>query len=178
MNLIRFIEPEGFGVWVAATAAVVAVTRFLLKKINGVPDFVANFLPPLVAAAGAILGELVSTGAVVFSEELFYTAVISYSFGSVLYVTAKKILSGEKPDDIFLTLVEGLCEDICDKSGKSELIKIARLIETCAVADFPSVKEDVISVLLSIAKDGVTQAEITFVAETILLSAEKIREPL
>ena len=174
MNFIQFMGLEGFGVQIAVVAAVVAVTEILLGRIKSVPDYIVNYLPLLVAAVGTVILGLILKEEFVFSEELFYESVLSYSAGSVVYVTVKKILRGEKPNDAVLTLVIGIAESICRENARTELKKIAQIVKDCADPESSSVKSEIISLLKSVAKDGVTKAEITDIAQAILLSAQKI----
>ena len=176
MNLIQFIGSEGFGVRVAIVAAVCAALKIVLKGIKSVPDCVAVYLPLIAAAAGTIVGELILSGGIVLSEELFYECVISYSLGSVIYVSVRRILRGEKPEDALLTLVKSLAEDVCVESAQAEMAEIARILSECESTDFSSVKNDVIALLKSAAKEKITDAQISMIAETILLSAQKFKK--
>ena len=176
MNFIRFIGHEGFGVRIAIVAAVVAATEILLYKLKNVPAFVANYLPLIVAAAGTFVGELAASGDIAFSEDAFYESVIAYSLGRVLFVTVRKILDGAKPEDALISLVESLAESVCTENAKTEMEQIARIIRKLGSTDFSSLKTEVVSVLKTVAKDGVSKSEIAEVAETILLSAQKLKK--
>ena len=176
MNFIRFIGPDGFGVQIAVVAAVVAATEILLYKIKGVPAVVANYLPLVIAAAGTVIGDLIASGEIVFSEDLFYESVIAYSFGSVLFVSVRKILRGENPEDALLVLIERVAESVCTDNAKTAMAKIAEIIRNLGSIDFAAAKDEIVSVLKTVAKEGVSKAQITDIAETILQSAQKFKK--
>ena len=55
MNFIQFIGWEDFGLRAVIVAATVAIAELVLKKIKGVPDFIANYLPLFIAFSGTVL---------------------------------------------------------------------------------------------------------------------------
>ncbi|MBP5467559.1 MAG: hypothetical protein J6Y43_08380 [Clostridia bacterium] len=176
MNFIQFVGSEDFGVPAVIVALAVASTEFTLKKIKGVPDFVANWLPLFIAFFGTVLSELICKGRTDFSETLFYAAITSYSLGTVASVFARKILRGEAPSDALFALVQGIAEGVLKDGADAAISEIVAILsgvtETSGEND-ERLKQNVVSVLSSVKKDGVTLDEISAVAELILLSAKQ-----
>lgn len=176
MNFIRFIGPDGFGVQIAAVAALVVATEILLYRIKNVPAWVANYLPLCLAAVGTIVGDLILSGEIVFSEDLFYEGVIAYSLGSVLFVSVRKILRGENPEDALFTLVKSIAKGVCTDDAERATAKIAEIIKNLGSIDFAAAKDEIVSVLKTVANDGVPKTRIADIAEAILQSAKNFKK--
>lgn len=175
MNFIQFIGSEDFGLRAIIVAAIVAIAELVLKKIKGVPAFIANYLPLIIAIVLTAVSEFICKGRIEFSETLFYAAITAYSLGTVVAVSVRKLLRGENPSDALFALVQGIAEGILKDGADaaiSEIVAILSGAENGSEND-ERVKQDVVSVLSSVKKDGVTLNEISAVAELILLSAKQ-----
>jgi|GEM_PF-3610604 len=176
MNFIQFVGSEDFGLRAVIVAAIVAAAEFALKKIKGVPDLIANYLPLFIAFFGTVLSELVYKGSIDFSETLFYAAITSYSLGTLVSVSLRKILRGEAKGDALFALVQGIAEGILQDDADAALGKIVAILSDVTEQNGENderLKQNVVSVLNSVKKDGVTLDEISAVAELILLSAKQ-----
>ena len=179
MNFIQFIGWEDFGLRAVIVAATVAIAELVIKKIKGIPDFIANYLPLFIAFSGTVLSELIYKGSIGFSETLFYAAITSYSLGTLVSVTLRKILRGEKPNDALFALVQGIAEGVLKDDADGALKKIVALLSGATKQNGENdegIKQNVVSVLSSVKKDGVTLKEISAVAELILLSAKQFKK--
>ena len=180
MNFIQFIGTENFGLHAIVVAAAVAVTDFVLKKIKGVPDAVANYVPLIVAVLGTAIAELIADGKIAFSETVLCTTITSYSLGTLVSVFARKILHGENVGDALLTLVksivEGVLKDGADAAALHEIVAILSDFTKQNDKNYAQIKSKVVSVLETVKKDGVSLQEINDVAEIILLSAKQFKK--
>lgn len=178
MNFIQFIVSEDFGLCAIIVAAIVAGTELVLKKIKGVPAFVANYLPLILAIVLTAVTELILKGQIEFSETLFYAAVTAYSLGTVVAVSARKILRGENPSNALFALVQGIAEGVLKDGADAALKEIVTILSGAGNGgeNDERVKQNVVSVLSSVKKDGVTLNEISAVAELILLSAKQLKK--
>lgn len=176
MNFIHLIESEEFGVSIAIIAVIVAVTETLLKKFKNTPQFLVNYLPLLVALIGTIVKDIILSGRVVVTEDVLYVGLMSYSLGTILSVSVQKILSGEKADDALFMLVKGITERICRENSKAEINKIVGIVLNAKDENTVSVVNEIVAVLDGVKKDDVSLSEITAVAESILLSAQKLKK--
>ena len=179
MNFIQFIVSEDFGLRAGIVAAAVAVAEFVLKKIKGIPDFIANYLPLFIAFSGTAVSELIYKGQLEVSETLFYAAITSYSLGTVASVFARKMLRGENMGDALFALVQGIAEGVLKDGADaaiSEIVAILSGVTEQIGENDERVKQNVVSVLSSVKKDGVTLNEISAAAELILLSAKQFKK--
>lgn len=179
MNFIQFIGSENFGLRTAIIAAAVAIADFALKKIKGVPNPAANYSPLIIALLGTGVTELIADGKIGFSETVFYEAITSYSLGTVISVTVRKILRGEKPSDALFALVQGIAEGVLKDGADAAIYEIVAILSGTTEENDKNderVKQKVVSVLDTVKKDGVSLNEIARVAETILLSAKQFKK--
>ena len=171
---IRFIESDEFGISVAIISVIVAATELALKKIGKIPQTVANYLPLIIAAVCSVAKDLILSGKATFNQDLLYGALTAYSIGTVISVSISKLIRGEKADDALLALINSLAKRVCRENSQSEFAKIAEILSLAN--DFDSVKNQVIALLESVKKEDVKDEDITTVAETILLSAQKLKK--
>ncbi len=173
---IRFIGSGEFGLATVIIAVIVACVETVLNKIGKLPRWLENFLPLFVAVMGTILSDVIISGRAELKEDVLYGGIMAYSLGTILSVSVRKILRGEKADDALFSLVEGIAERVCRENSETELYKITDILESTLFSDPASAKNNVIAVLNVIKKDGVSSAEIAAVAEIILLSAQKLKK--
>lgn len=177
MNVINLISVYGFGVKVAISSAIVAAAEILLKKFGKkLPNFIVNYLSLFIAFAAEFVGNLIACGSADFSEELLYGGIMAYSFGTLAQVWITKLISGENAEDELFLLVKKLAEHLCRKNSASELSVIAKLLQNVASIDEETLKANVIDLLKTRAKNGVSQTEIAATAELILQSAKQLKK--
>ena len=171
MNVIEFFGSEGFGLQVAIITFVVAVADVLLKKFQDrVPPFAANRLPFLIAVIGTETANLITKGAFAFSEETVCSALLSYSVGTIISVSARKLFRGENVGDTLFSLVTGLIENVC-AANDDTVLKIVGILKE--ISDAEVAKQSIVEEMRKDAKDGVDIAELAAVADTILKSAKR-----
>ena len=174
MNVMRFFDYEGSGVTVAMIAAGVAVADFLVNRFSyALPPVITRWLPFIVAAVGAAIGDLVAVGTVCFAEETLYGVIAAYSLGTLISVFLRKIFRGEPLTDAFFALVAGLAEKVCvaDENTVNAIITILN-----ASSDFETAKRNIVDTMRPAAKDGADIAELAAVAEMILISAKRFNK--
>ena len=175
MNLLQYIGLEGLGVKITVVSVIVAVSDFVLKKFGAkIPKFIVNYAPLVIAVIGTVVAELISSGKFKFDKEMFYGALVAYSFGTVISVAIRKLLRGETPDNPLLMLVSGVAENICVKNAGAEYSEIVNILNNLANIDRNSAKNDITALLKKAAKEDVSDAEILAAAEIILLSAQNL----
>lgn len=179
MNFIQFIGTEDFGISALVLAVAVGITDFALKKIKGVPDYIANYLPLIVALLGTGVAEIIADGHITFSETAFYTAITSYSVGTLISVFARKTLRGENTGDALFALVQCVSAGVLKDGAEATLHEIVAILSDLIEQNDKNdelIKDKVVSVLEAVKKDGVSPREITDVAEIILLSAKRLKK--
>lgn len=173
---IRFIGSGEFGLTTAIIAVIVACVETVLMKFGKLPKWIENSLPLFIAVIGTVVSDVILNGRAELTEDVFYGGLMAYSLGTILSVSVRKILRGEKADDALFSLVEGITERVCRENSEAELLKITDILRSVATGDPVSAKTDIVAVLDGIKKDGVSSAEIAAVAEIILLSAQKLKK--
>ena len=177
MNVIQYFGPFGNGleIKVAAVAAIVAIADALFKIFGGrIPKFIVNYMPIIIAMAGAAIAELIASGKFSISKEIFYSGLMAYSVGTVVSVGIRKLIRGEKTENSLLMLVQGIAENICVQNAGAEYAEIVNILKTLAQTDRSGAKSDITAQLKKVAKENVSDAEILAAAEIILLSAQNL----
>lgn len=177
MEILRLLEPNGLGVKIAVLAAIVAATDFTLKKFGAkIPRFVVNYSPLVVAVLGSVIAELITSGKLQLTKDVFYGGFAAYSVGTVISVAVRKLLRGESDDNVLLTLVTSIAKNICANGSGADCSEIVRILSDLTEKDTEETKVRIITILKKAAKENVSDAEILATAEMILLSAQNLKK--
>ena len=105
---------------------------------------------------------------------MLYGGLMAYSFGTVISVGIRKLISGETPENALLMLVSGVAENICVKNADAEYSEIVNILNNLSEIDRKEAKKGITALLKKAAKENVSDAEILAAAEIILLSAQNV----
>ena len=178
MNVLNFIELNGFTVKLLIVTIIVAVAELLLKKFGKkLPAFVVNYLPLILAFISEFIAEYIVTGDAIAVEEVLCGGLMAYSIGMLTAVWVRKLFRGEIEKDELFLLIKSVAGNLCgdDSAVVNAIVKLLRNF-SASTGDHDILRKSIALLLKKAARQGVSDAEITAAAEEILLSANRIKE--